>query len=339
MKEYINKLKAGLNLEKEEAFDVMQKILEDASDLDIYDFLLEMNKKEIGIEELVGFVQGMKKKAIKIHPEVNLLVDTCGTGCDNKNTINVSTGAAIVAASAGIPIAKHGNYSITSKCGSADVLEALGCNIKLEPEYCKEMIEEVGFAFLFAPNFHPAMKRVAPIRKKIKDEHNQGTIFNLLGPLCNPANPTAQLLGVYDEKLCEKFIYVLKELKVKRALVVYGNGLDEISNISDTKVYELNNNKITSYKLKPEDFGLRRYSLEDIKGSLPKDNAKELKELFNGKQGAKRDFLLLNSGAILYASGKCKSIYDGIEMAKELIDSGKTFKKFEEIVEKSLSFD
>lgn len=338
MKEYINKIKSKLNLEKEEAFDVMQKILENAPDSDIYDFLLGMNKKEITIDELVGFAQGMREKATPIHPKVDLLVDTCGTGGDCKGTINASTGAAVIAASAGIPVAKHGNYSITSRCGSADVLEALGYNINMKPEDCEKMIEQTNFAFLFAPNFHPSMKRVAPIRRRIKSEYGQGTIFNLLGPLCNPADPTAQLLGVYDERLCEKSIYVLKELKVKRALAVYGNGLDEISNISDTKVYELDNNKITSCKLKPEDFGLGRYSLEDIEGSLPKDNANELKELFNGKKGAKRDFLLLNSGAVFYLAGKCKSIYEGIKTAEKFIDSGQTSNKLEEIVKKSLSF-
>lgn len=338
MKEYISKIKSKFNLERKEAFDVMQKILEDAPDSDIYDFLLGMNKKDITIDELVGFAQGMKEKAALIHPKVDLLVDTCGTGGDCKGTINVSTGAAIIAASAGLPVAKHGNHSVTSKCGSAEVLEALGYNIHMKSEDCKKMIEEVEFGFLFAPNFHPALKKVAPIRKRIKNEHAKGTIFNLLGPLCNPANPTAQLIGVYDEGLCEKFVYVLKELGIKRALSVYGGGLDEISNISGTAVYELKDNKITSYKLQPEDFGLKRYSIKDIEGGLPKDNANELKELFNGKQGAKRDFLLLNSGALFYVAGKCKSIYEGIEKAKELIDSGKSSNKLEEIVDKSLSF-
>lgn len=337
MKEYISKIKSKLNLEKEEARDAIKRILENASDLAIYDFLLEMNKKEISIEELVGFAQGMKEKATLIYPKVDLLIDTCGRGGDKKNTINTSTGAAIIAASAGIPIAKHGNYSVTSKCGSAEVLQALNFNIDLEPEYCKRMIEENGFGFLFAPNFHPTMKRVAPIRKRIKNQYGQGTIFNLLGPLCNPANPTAQLIGVYDEKLCEKFIYVLKELNVKRALAVFGKGLDELSNVSDTIAYELNDGKIDSCTLKPENLGLRRYSIKDIEGNLPEDNANELKELFNGKKGAKRDFLLLNSGAVFYLAGKCKSIYDGIKIAEKFIDSGKTSKKLEEIVEKSLS--
>lgn len=334
MKGLIEKIKEKKNLSRNEAYTAITNILEDASDDEIYDFLIAMNEKEATVDELVGFANGMKSEAISIRPNVKMLVDTCGTGGDCKGTINISTGAAIITASAGISVAKHGNYSVSSKSGSAEVLESLGFNINLEPEYCKKMIEETNFGFLLAPRFHPAMKRVAPIRKKI----GKRTIFNLLGPLCNPANPQAQLIGVYDKKLCEKFCYALEELGLERALVVYGSGLDEISNTDETIVYELNNGKIKNYKIKPENFGFKRYQLEDISGISPEENAKELRDILNGKKGAKRDIIVLNAGAGIYLGRGAVSLERGIKKAGHLLDSGNSSRKLPEIIEYSKDF-
>lgn len=328
MKEFVEKVRGKKNLSRDEAYESMFEILTDATDKDVYDFLIAMNKKEITVDELVGFVEGMKERAVLIKPKVKTLIDTCGTGGDCKGTINVSTGAAIITASAGIPVAKHGNYSVSSNSGSANVLEALEYKIYMEPEDCREMIEKTNFGFLFAPIYHPTMKQVAPIRKRI----GKKTIFNLLGPLCNPANTKAQLIGVYEESLCEKFCYVLKEIGVKHALVVHGSGLDEISNIDETVVYELNKGKVKNYRIKPEDFGFRRYQLKDILGASPEGNAKGLRAILDGQRGAKRDIILLNAGATIYLGNGAASLGEGIERAKEVLDSGKASRKLSEIV-------
>ena len=328
MKEFIEKVKSKKDLSRTEAYSAMLRILEEASDNDISDFLIAMNKKEPTIEELTGFVKGMKEKAVFIKPNVEMLIDTCGTGGDRKGTINVSTGAAILTASAGVPVAKHGNYSISSRSGSANVLEALGYNINMEPEDCEKMIEQTNFGFLFAPKFHPAMKRVVHIRKKIGEK----TIFNLLGPLCNPANARAQLIGVYEEHLCEKFCYVLKEIGLEHALVVHGSGLDEISNIGETTIYELEDGTIKSYQIAPEKFGFKRYELKDILGGSPEENAIYIKDIFNGRHGAKRDIVVLNAGASIYLGDGATSLEEAVEKAKKILDSGAASIKLSEII-------
>lgn len=334
MKEFTRKAESGKNLSIDEAHSAMLAILDYASDKEIYDFLIAMNKKEVSIDELVGFAKGMKDKAKIINPNVGTLVDTCGTGGDYKGIINVSTGAAIIISATGIPIAKHGNYSISSKSGSANVLEALGYNLNLAPEYCQKMIENEDFGFLFAPKFHPAMKKVAHIREQIKER----TIFNLLGPLCNPANANIQLIGVYNRGLCKKFCYALKELGVTRAFVVHGSGLDEISNIGETDVYELRNGNITSYRISPEDFGFRRYRLNDILGSSPKENAKYLRDIFNGVTGARRDILVLNAGAGIYLGNGASSLEEGIKKAEKTLNNHAASRKLSEIVASSNSY-
>ncbi len=344
IKEFISKIRNRKDLSKEEAHNAMLNILEKAGHDEIYDFLTAMNEKEITVDELVGFANGMKEKAVSIKPDVENLIDTCGTGGDGMDTINISTGAAIIAASAGcmsrstansgicrLYVAKHGNYSVSSKSGSADVLKAFGYDIDASPENSQKMIENTCFGFLFAPKFYPAMSKVAPVRKAI----GKKTIFNLLGPLCNPANARIQLIGVYEESLCEKFCYALKELNSERAFVVHGSGLDEISNIGETVVYELNNGEIKAYRIEPEDFGFKRYGLNDILGGSPEENAKELLEIFNGKKGAKRDIIVLNSAAALYLGKACSSLEDGVKKAEELLDSGAPARKLSEIVEYS----
>lgn len=332
MNKLLKKVQSKENLSRSEAFDAMLAVLEHASDDMICDFLVAMNKKDIVADELIGFVNGLKDKAVSIKPDVDILVDTCGTGGDCTGTINISTGAAIVTASAGIPVAKHGNYSVSSKSGSANLLEALGYNILMSPENCQEMIEKTCFGFLFAQTFHPAMKRVAQIRSQL----GKKTIFNLLGPLANPANADVQLVGVYDERLCELFCDVLKGLGLERALVVYGSGLDEISNIGETSVYELNKDGvIESYRIKPEDFGFKRYDLEDIRGGAPEENANDLVGILNGEKGAKRDVLVLNSAGAIYLGRGADSLDDGIRKAEDLLDSGAAEEKLTEIIEYS----
>lgn len=331
IKEFTNKIRNREDLSKEEAHNAMLNILEKAGHDEIYNFLTAMNEKEITADELVGFANGMKEKAVSIKPDVENLIDTCGTGGDGMGATNISTGAAIIAASAGLYVAKHGNHSISSKSGSADVLKALGYDIDASPENCQKMIENTCFGFLFAPKFYPAMSKVAPVRKAI----GKKTIFNLLGPLCNPANARIQLIGVYEESLCEKFCYALKELNSERAFVVHGSGLDEISNTGETVVYELNNGEIKAYRIAPEDFGFKRYGLNNILGGSPEENAKELLEIFNGKKGAKRDIIVLNSAAALYLGKACSSLEEGIKKAEELLDSGAPAKKLSEIVEYS----
>ncbi|MFC1728197.1 anthranilate phosphoribosyltransferase [Nanoarchaeota archaeon] len=327
MKEYIKK-----DLSCEKAYAALDAMLDPSTDdKDIHEFLTYKKPTDVTPDELLGFVKAMRERAEPLKKRAGILVDTCGTGGDCTGTINVSTGAAIIAASAGVSIAKHGNYAATSNSGSANVLEALGYNIHASPE---EMIKNTGFGFLFAPNFYTAMSRVASIRRDL----GKKTIFNLLGPLCNPANADAQLIGVYDESFCEKFCYVLKELGVKRALVVHGSGLDEISNLDETVVYELNNGDVKNYTIKPEDFELKRYELEDISGSSPEENAEHFRAVLKGKKGARRDSFVLNAAGAIYLGSGAPTLKEGIKEAEEAIDSGEASMKLHDIIECSNRF-
>jgi len=336
MEYFISKVRHGYNLTRKEAFDAMLEILVKASDEHIYKFLTSMNKKVVTSEELIGFVTAMKSKAITINPNVKTLVDTCGTGGDNLGTINVSTGASVIASAAGVNIAKHGNYSVSSKSGSANIMEEWGYDINLAPEKVSKMIEDIGYGFMFAPLFHPAMKRVKDIRSDIAEKETvKRTIFNMLGPLSNPANANAQLIGIYDYGLADNFCAALKGLGVKRAYIVYGSGLDEISNIGDTMIHELKDGKQELWATSPECYGFDKYGLEDIIGGSPKQNAQELINIFRGKEGARRDILVLNAGAAIYLGGKALTFHDGIQIAKETVKSGAAEKKRIEIVEYS----
>jgi len=264
--------------------------------------------------------------------ESKIIVDTCGTGGDGKHTFNFSTAVAIaLSAVEDIYVAKHGNRSITSKCGSADLLEALGIPIQLPPEEASTALKEVKFTFLFAPLYHSAFKKVAPIRKKIGR-----TIFNTLGPLLNPAKPNYQLLGVYDFLLTEKMAYVLDSLKVKRALVVFGeNGYDEITITGSTKVSELRDEKITTYYLDPENFGFERCEdEEELKVNTPEESKKILQTLLKGElEGPIMDMFLMNLGSAIYLCEKSIDIKGGIKKARELLSSGKAWEQFEKILE------
>jgi anthranilate phosphoribosyltransferase len=329
MKEYIQKLIQRQSLTTDEAENAIAKIFTEATDAQIAAFLTALKMKGETPEEIAGLALGMKKAANMINPRVaGILVDTCGTGGDSTGTINVSTGAAIVAASAGIPVAKHGNYSITSKSGSADVLRELGVKIDLPPQDVEKTIEKAGIGFMLAPVFHPSMKRVAQIRRDLGFR----TVFNILGPLTNPANAKAQVIGVFDSLLCETMANVLSILGTKRALVVHGNGMDEISNTGETQIVELNGGKLTRYTVTPEKLGVKRASINDIAGGTPEENARDIVEVLKGKKGAKRDIITINAGAALLVSGKAESLASGITMAARSIDSGAALKKLEDFV-------
>lgn len=325
MRKYIKKLEEGRDLSSEEAEAAVGIILSTAEDDEIGAFLLALRAKGERPDEIAGFVRGMKKAANIIKPRVAFrLVDTCGTGGDGLNTINVSTAAAIVTAAAGVPVAKHGNRAVTSMSGSSDVLEALGIKIDLAPEHVKKTIEEIGIGFMFAPVFHPAMKRVAGIRKKL----GVRTVFNILGPLTNPAGAKGQVIGVFDKRFCEPIACALAELGTEQALVVHGDGMDEISNTGETYVAELKNGKVSTYTLTPESLGMLRANPEDIVGGSPKENARDLLRIFKGQKGPKRDLIVMNAAAALYVSGIVGSIRQAIPIAEDAIDSGKVMVKF-----------
>ncbi|WP_052733529.1 anthranilate phosphoribosyltransferase [Methanosarcina sp. 1.H.T.1A.1] len=325
MKVYIKKLEEGCDLSSEEAEAALGEILSTAGDEEIGKFLLALKTKGEKPEEITGFVKGMKKVANMIRPDVPFrLVDVVGTGGDGLNTINVSTAAAIVTAAVGVPVAKHGNRAATSMSGSSDVLEALGIKVELAPELVRKTIEEIGIGFMFAPVFHPAMKRVAGVRKKL----GVRTVFNILGPLTNPAGAKGQVVGVFDKSLCEPIAYALAELGTEHALVVNGDGMDEISNVSETYVAELKDGKVSTYTLTPEALGMLRAKPDEIKGGSPKENARDLLCIFKGQKGPKRDLVILNAAAALYVSGIVGSIRQAIPIAEDAIDSGKVMVKF-----------
>jgi anthranilate phosphoribosyltransferase len=270
-------------------------------------------------EEIAGSALAMREKAIKVEAGEDV-IDTCGTGGDRLYTFNISTVSAFVVAGAGVPVAKHGNRSVSSKCGSADLLEALGLKLDLTVEQMEKCISKIGFVFLFAPLVHPAMKHAIGPRKEIGIR----TIFNILGPLTNPAGAKYQLLGVYDEKLCLRLANVLKMLGSISCLIVHGaDGLDEASIFSETTVAELDRGEIKTYTITPEDFGLKRALLSDIKGGEASQNAGIAERILMGEEkGAKRDAVLLNAGLALYAARRVTTIKEGIEMARISIDSG-----------------
>jgi anthranilate phosphoribosyltransferase len=329
MKEYIQKLVQNQSLTADEAETAISKLFTEANDAQIAAFLTALKMKGETPPEIAGLARGMKKAANIINPKVTgVLVDTCGTGGDSTGTINVSTGAAIVAAGAGVPVAKHGNYSITSKSGSADVLRELGVKIDLSPYDVEKSIEKVGIGFMLAPVFHPSMKRVAQIRRDLGFR----TVFNILGPLTNPANAKAQVIGVFDDSLCEIMANVLNILGTTRALVVHGSGMDEISNTGETRIVELNNGRITKYTVTPEKLGVKRASVSDIAGGTPQENARDIVEVLKGKKGAKRDIIVINAGAALLVSGKAETLASGIKAAAHSIDSGAALDKLKDFV-------
>ncbi len=335
MKEYLNKVVEGIDLSEDEASEAMKAIMSgEATQAQIGGFLTAMRMKGETIEEISAFARVMREFASSIHPKVKgTLVDTCGTGGDKLKTFNVSTLAAMVVAGAGVPIAKHGNRSVTSKCGSADLLEALGLRLDMTPEQVEKSIEEVGIGFMFAPTFHKAIKHAIGPRKELGIR----TVFNILGPLTNPAGAEAQVLGVFDSALTEKMAKVLGKLGVKRAMVVHGlEGIDEISTVSKTQVSELKDGDVATYEIKPEDFGIKRASTTELAGWDTAYNAKIAVDVLRDKKGgAQRDMVVLNAAAGIYVGGMAKTMEDAIERANASIESGKAFEKLIALINKS----
>jgi len=332
MKDAIRKVVDGHNLTREEAAIAMDTIMRgDATPSQIAAFITALHTKKESVDEITGFAEKMREHAINIFPRAKDLVDTCGTGGDHAGTFNISTIAALVAAGAGVNIAKHGNRSITSRCGSADLLEALGVKVDIDPKAVEECINAIGIGFIYAPNFHKAMRFAAPTRKEI----GISTVFNILGPLSNPANASAQLLGVFHEELTGIMAAVLKNLKVKRALIVHGNdGLDEISICEQTRVTELQDGKIDSYALKPEELGILRVRAEELRGGAAAENAEIAIDILDQEEkGAKRQVVLLNAAAAIYVGGKAPDLKEGLKLAAEAIDSGKAKNKLEELIQ------
>lgn len=327
IQEAIEILSQGKNLKR----DCMQAVMEEimtakANTPEIVSFLSMLNKKGETVEELTAAVSVMRKYVSRIHTDKEVVLDTCGTGGDRKGSFNISTIVAFVASGSGITVAKHGNRSVSSCCGSADILEELGVDINMKREILQRCLNDIGIAFLFAQNLHPAMRYAMPARKQIGNR----TMFNILGPLSNPAGATHQLVGVYDNRWTEILAKVLANLGTTHALVIYGkDGLDEITTTTSTLISEEYRGRINNYEIYPEDFGFNRAKPDDLLGGSASDNARILLDILNGKTGPQRDIVLLNAGAAIYASDKTKSIEEGIKLAKESIDSKKALEKLE----------
>ncbi|MBU0628344.1 MAG: anthranilate phosphoribosyltransferase [Nanoarchaeota archaeon] len=330
IKEAIYKLIEKQDLTMQEAESVMDEIMSGkATDAQIAGFLVALRLKGETIDEITACAKVMRQKSSRIKPKAHSkLIDVVGTGGDSSGTFNISTTASFVVAGAGIPVAKHGNKGVSSKSGSADVLSALGININLEPKKVEQCIDEVGIGFMFAPTFHSSMKYAIGPRKELGIR----TIFNILGPLTNPAEAPYELMGVFSESLVEPMAEVLGKLGCKHALVVHGNGLDELTICSKTKVAEYKDNKVNTYEIDPKDFNIKTASLNDIKGNSPEENAKITLNILEGKEkGPKRDIVLLNAGAAIYTAGMAKTIKEGIDLAKNSIDSGKALEKLNKL--------
>lgn len=335
IKEAIIKIVNKEDLSFDEAYTVMNEIMNgETTPTQNAAFLAALSTKSAKAEttgEIAGCAKAMREHATPVDTDFDLF-EIVGTGGDNARSFNISTTSAIVAAAGGMKVSKHGNRAASSKCGTADCLEALGVNIDEDPDKCRELLEKVGICFFFAQKYHTSMKYVGAVRKELGFR----TVFNILGPLTNPAHPKRQLLGVYDEYLIEPLAKVLMELGVKRGMVVYGmDKLDEISLSAPTKVCEIKDGALHTYEIKPEDFGLTRCKKEDLAGGDPKENAAITLSILNGEKGAKRDAVLLNAGAALYIGEKAKSMQEGINLAARLIDSKKALKVLEDFIKVS----
>ncbi len=330
----------GQSLSRDEARVTMSEILRGkCTDAQIGAFLVALHMKGETVEEIVGFAEAIRAAAAPIDAanhivdvsdtERDALVDTCGTGGDASGTFNISTATALVVAGAGVRVAKHGNRSVTSKCGSADVVEALGVNLTLPPARLAQCLNEVGIAFLFAPAMHSAMKYVQPARRELKLR----TVFNLLGPLTNPAHASAQVVGVYSAELVETLAEALSLLGLNRALVVHGSdGLDEITISGTTRVAEVRNGAVRTYEVEPEQFGLKRAPLDDISGGDVQENAAIIHAILDGEKSSRRDVVLLNACAALVAAGRADAIGDAMPVAARSVDSGAARAKLEALV-------
>jgi anthranilate phosphoribosyltransferase len=334
IREAIAALVSKCSLTTEQAAQVMEEIMSgEATPSQIAAFVTALRLKGETVDEVIGLAKTMRAKAIPVITD-GPVVDTCGTGGDGSCTFNISTAAAVVAAAAGLKVAKHGNRAMSSQCGSADVLEALGVKIDLNAEQVQRCLKEIDIGFMFAPAFHPAMKYAAATRREIGIR----TVFNILGPLTNPAGAKSQVLGVADESLVEKLALVLQGLDCHRALVVHGeDGLDEMTISGKTLVCELKDTHIESYTVSPEDFGLSRAGLDSLKGGNIEENADLLRSILAGALGPQRDAVLMNTAAVLLVGGKVGMLRQGVALAEEAIDSGQALIKLEQLIEFSQS--
>lgn len=335
IKEAIVKIVNKQDLTYDEAYTVMNEIMSgETTPTQNAAFLAALSTKSARAEttdEIAGCATAMRDHATKVETGMELF-EIVGTGGDNAHSFNISTTAGLVAAAGGVKVAKHGNRAASSKCGTADCLEALGVNIQQSPKRCKELLNEVGLCFLFAQKYHTSMKYVGAIRKELGFR----TVFNILGPLTNPASPSTQLLGVYDEYLVEPLAQVLISLGLKRGMVVYGQDkLDEISLSAPTTVCEFKDGWFKTYTVTPEQFGFERCEKKDLEGGSPEENANITRAVLNGEKGHKRNAVLLNAGAALYIAGKAETFEDGVRLAGEIIDSGAALKTLEKFIEVS----
>jgi anthranilate phosphoribosyltransferase len=334
IKEAIATLVTGKPLSMDQAESAMTEIMNgEVTPAQFGAFVTALRIKGETSEEIAGMAKVMRAKAIPVHAD-GIVVDTCGTGGDNASTFNISTAAAFVVAGAGLKVAKHGNRAASSQCGSADVLEALGVKIELNARQVERCLKEVGIGFMFAPSFHPAMKYAGPPRREIGIR----TVFNILGPLTNPAHAQAQILGVAESSLTEKMAVVLRTLGCRHALVVHGeDGLDEITITGKTQVRELEGDRIKMYSVSPEDFGFSRTGLENIKGSTPSENAASVRRILAGAAGPQREVVLMNAAAAIVAGDKAGSLPEGGKLAAEAIGSGRALDKLEQLIRLSQS--
>ncbi|MBC8284939.1 MAG: anthranilate phosphoribosyltransferase [Nitrospinae bacterium] len=320
---------SGNDLSEGEMVDAMTQVMDGkVSDTQLAAFLTALQVKKETVHEIVGAARVMREKAEKVKVKASHIVDTCGTGGDGADTFNISTAVAFVVAGAGVTVAKHGNRAVSSKSGSADVLKCLGVNIDASLKTVERCIEEIGIGFLFAPLMHKAMKHAATVRKELGFR----TLFNILGPLTNPANAHAQVLGVFDSRWVNPLAVVLRDLGSRHALVVHGfDGLDEITLTGETQISELKNGDVTNYSFNPKEFGYSLCSSADLRGGVPEENAEIIRGILKGEQGFKTDIVILNAAAAVYVGGKAESIEKGILIAANSIDSGEANKKLEEL--------
>jgi len=329
IKDAIHTMIEKKDLSFETARQVMDEIMQgQATNAQIAAFLTALRMKGETIDEITACATVMRERGVKLRHSQDVL-EIVGTGGDEAYTFNISTVSAFVVAAAGVPVAKHGNRSVSSKCGAADLLEELGVRLDLSAQQSEQVLKQTGMCFMFAPTYHSSMKYAAPVRK----EMGTRTIFNILGPMANPARATLQLLGVYDKNLVEPLAQVLSNLGVKRAMVVYGDdGLDEISLSATTTVCEVNHGELNNSVLDPREFGFALCTPDDLVGGDAVLNAKIARSILHGEKGPKRDIVLLNAAACLYLAGKVDKMADGITLAAELIDSGKAYEKMEQFI-------
>ena len=333
----LTRLLDGRDLARAEARSVMGEIMAgEATPAQIAGFLVALRAKGETVAEIAGCAEAMRDHVVAVRPRRDDLVDTAGTGGDGARTLNISTAAALVAAAAGAGVAKHGNRAVSSACGSADVLEALGFRLELPPERIAESIDGLGFGFMFAPTHHPAMRHAAPVRRELATR----TIFNVLGPLTNPAGARAQLVGVYSAALAPTIASVLAELGARRAFVVHGfAGIDELSPAGSNLVCEVVDGSVRERRVDPESLGLQRCPPEELTGGSPEENAESIRAVLNGRNGGRRSAILLNAAGAIAAAGHAEDLRDGLELAREAVDSGAAGERLDDLVRFSLAGD